>query len=311
MSRLDQLPPDQRAALSLLLARGKSYAEVAGLLQIPPRAVHDRAHAALVMLAPREARGLSAEQRLEVGDYMLDQQVGAGERLRTRALLASSRPAREWAHALAEELTPLAGGPLSEIPAPAAQAAAHNGAGTARGGLSSGQTSRIGGALVLLVILAGIIVAIVLSTGGGSSSKSHVAAKTHTTTRTQSTPSTSSTSTTTGPSVHQLVLRPPNPHSQSIAVVEVLSESGKRAFYIQADHIPSTHGFFYAIWLYNSPHDAEPLSKAPPVGSSHRLEGGALLPANAGRFKQMLLTRETSQHPRHPGHVVLSGPFSL
>ena len=53
MSRLDELPPDQRAALSLLLRQRKSYAEVATLLGISERAVHDRAHAALAVLAPR------------------------------------------------------------------------------------------------------------------------------------------------------------------------------------------------------------------------------------------------------------------
>jgi len=57
MSRLDELPPDQRAALSLLLRQRKGYAEVAGLLHIPARAVHDRAHAALAVLArARRAR---------------------------------------------------------------------------------------------------------------------------------------------------------------------------------------------------------------------------------------------------------------
>ena len=43
MSRLDDLHQDQRAALSLLLRQGKSYAEVASLLGIEQRAVHARA----------------------------------------------------------------------------------------------------------------------------------------------------------------------------------------------------------------------------------------------------------------------------
>ena len=73
MSRLDDLPPDQRATLSLLLRSGKSYAEVAALLDIQERAVHDRAHAALAVLAPRQARELTAERREEIGDYLLGQ----------------------------------------------------------------------------------------------------------------------------------------------------------------------------------------------------------------------------------------------
>ena len=75
MSRLDELPHDQRAALSLLLRQRKSYSEVASLLGIPEHAVHDRAHAALAVLAPRQARELTPECRHEIGDYLLGQQA--------------------------------------------------------------------------------------------------------------------------------------------------------------------------------------------------------------------------------------------
>ena len=47
------------------------------------------------------------------------------------------------------------------------------------------------------------------------------------------------------------------------------------------------------------------------MGSTHRLAGGALLPADASNYKQILLTRETDSHPTTPGKVVLEGPFSL
>src|SRR5271157_5790999 len=108
MSRLDELPPDQSAALSLLLRQRKSYAEVAVLLGIATSAVHDRAQAALVMLAPRRARELPPERRLEIGDYLLAQQPGVAERLRTRTYLSSSEPARAWASELTALLAPLA-----------------------------------------------------------------------------------------------------------------------------------------------------------------------------------------------------------
>jgi hypothetical protein len=91
----------------------------------------------------------------------------------------------------------------------------------------------------------------------------------------------------------------------------VLSEGSKYAFYLAAEHLPPSKGFFYAIWLYNSPTSHEALSKSPPVGSDGRLQGGALLPADAGSFHQMLLTRETNSRPTHPGPIVLSGAFAL
>jgi hypothetical protein len=78
MSRLDDLPPDQRATLSLLLRTRRTYADVAALLDISERAVHDRAHAALAVLATTQARALTPDQRAEVGDYLLGQRAGAG-----------------------------------------------------------------------------------------------------------------------------------------------------------------------------------------------------------------------------------------
>lgn len=313
MTRLDELPPDQRAALSLLLRQRKSYAEVADLLQIPARAVHDRAHAALAVLAPREARALEPAQRLEIGDYLLGQQASISERLRTRTYLGSSEPARNWARAVAAELAELSNGQqLPEIPVTDAAggvgASARAGAGAPaarpaprRGGMPGAlapPTSRLGGALVLAAVVVAIVVAVVLLTTGGGNSHS----KTHTNAKTTSTGA-------KGPAVRQLVLHSRNPKSRAVGVVEVLREGGKRAFYIEADNLPATKGFFYAVWLYNSSNSAEPLSKAPPVGKNHRVAGGALLPSNAGNYHHILLDArdrgapDASRPDRAPGPV--------
>jgi len=320
MSRLDELPPDQRAALSLLLRQRKKYAEVATLLGVPEQAVHDRAHAALAVLAPRQARELSADRRREIGDYLLGQESVA-ERLSTRAYLNGAAPARAWARVIAAELAPLSSTPLPEIPAgPATEAppgeglrsrlaSAPSDAGatpptptTSSSGLPS---SRVGGALLLAAILVAVVVAVILLTSGGGSSSSHTSASTTGTTSAAAT-------TATGPTVSQkIALRSPNPASRSVGAVEILTEGGKSAFYVAAEHLPPSHGFFYAIWLYNSPTSSLPLSKSPPVGANGRLAGGAPLPANAGSFREILLTRETSARPTRPGHVVLRGPFSL
>ena len=321
MSRLDDLPQDQRAALSLLLRQRKSYAEVASLLGIEQRAVHDRAHAALAVLAPREARQLSAERREEIGEYLLGQQASLGGRLRTRTYLEGSAPARGWAHAVAAELAPLAVAPLPEIPGtPAPQAAAVEGGdrvpaaertwkGAATSARASMPSSRLGGALLLGAILAGVIVAVILLTGSGGSSQR----------RTGSTPrraaagaSASNTSTTAKPIENKrITLTPTNPRSNAIGVAEVLSEGNQYAFFLAAEHLAPSSGFFYAVWLYNSPTSHEPVSRGPNVGANGRLQGGALLPANAGRYHTMLLTKETSTAPTHPGPVVLRGPFAL
>ena len=333
MSRLDALPPDQQATLSLLLSQRKSYAEVAALLSISERAVHDRAQAALAVLAPGPAREVTAERRAEVANYLLGQQGSVAERLATRTYLEGSADARAWAHAVAAEIQPLSSAPLPEIPtaptppapdalatpAPSQQAGLQSSpARTGRAGWVRGPhappSSRLGGAVLLALIAAAVIVAVILIAGGGggSSHSTSTAAASASSTAGSSTPKTTSTSASGGPTEDQrLTLTSPDPTSKAAGVVEILSESGKHAFYLAAEHLPASHGFFYAVWLYNSPSSHEALSKSPPVGSNGRLQGGALLPSNAGDYHTMLLTRETSERPSHPGPVVLSGPFSL
>ncbi len=322
MSRLDELPPDQRATLSLLLLQHKSYAEVAALLGIPERAVHDRAQAAIVVLAPGRARELTPDSRREVGDYLLAQLPGVAERLRTRALLNSSEPARAWAADVAAQLAPMAGSSMPEIPAgPVGSASAGAPAPQRVGDLSSPsapasgaaaaastpagrspRSSRVGGAILLVVLVAAIAVAIVLLTGGSSAKKASGT----------TTGQTASTVSKTGPTIDdQIVLKPAKPGIKSVGAAYVLSEGSKRAFFIDARNLPPARGFYYAIWLYNSPTSSVPVTKSSAVNSKHRLEGISPLPTNAAEFHEVLLTKETSRKPTHPGPAVLRGPLNL
>jgi hypothetical protein len=306
MSRVDELPADQRAALSLLLRQHKSYAEVAALLGIQERAVHDRAQAALAVLAPREARELDAERRREIGDYLLGQIGDVGERMRTRTLLAGTPAAGAWARAVAAELGDIAEGELPEIPSSSSESSPSEPYPLSRAAGASGPTrpsppsSRRAGAVLLAVLAVAAIVAVILIVSGGSSGGKG----------TSKTKSSTAAAATQPKQEGRITLHAPA-GSGSKGNVEILSEAGKRAFYIQAERLPETKGFFYAVWLYNSPTSALPLSKSPPVGKSHRLAGAALLPSNASSYKEILLTRETSTRPKHPGHVVLRGSLSL
>ncbi len=115
MTDLDQLPPEQRAVLSLLLRQRKGYEDVASLLRIEPDAVRARALAALTALGPPELSDLAPEIRQEVGDYLLGQQT-ASESEATRALFKSSGGARTWGAAVSEKVGDLAAEPLPEIP---------------------------------------------------------------------------------------------------------------------------------------------------------------------------------------------------
>jgi outer membrane biosynthesis protein TonB len=363
MSRSEELPPDLRAALSLVLRQHKSYGELAGMLAISEDAVHDRAHAALTMLAPGKARNVPAKAREQIGEYLLGQQTSAAALKSARELLSESDPAREWALALAGELEQLTDGELPESPeppkpepepepeppaaaeppkpkaspakaktqdkpkpAPAPKAKAQKppkpaqpaypaapagpvplaSAASADGPPweSAGRTlpsSKLGGGLLLAILLAAVVVVVILIVNNSGGGKHH----------SSSTKSTSSsTSASGGPKEEgRFTLKPPESSSASTGVAEILSESGKKALFVQAEHIPATKGFFYAIWLYNSTNSALPVSRSPEVSSTHAFSGAVALPSNAGEFKEILVTRETSTKPTRPGHVVLRGPF--
>jgi Sigma-70, region 4 len=254
---LDDLPPDLRATLSLLVDRGKSYTEIAELLGISESAVRDRAHAALDMLAGAPAA-------------------------------ASSRSP------LPHRRSPQPGFPgiLARSPGP--------------------PVSRRGGALLLAGIAVVIVVVVLLLTSGGGSTSTHSGTSASTGTSTSPTAS-SGTSTGSGSKAkvtNQLTLTSPDPASKAIGIAEVLAEGSQRAIYLAAEHLAPTHGFFYVLWLYNSPTSAEAIGKTT-VSSSGRVQAAALLPSNAGSYHQILLTHESSEHPSTPGPTSLSGAFSL
>jgi Sigma-70, region 4 len=281
MPRLDDLPPDLRATLSLLVDRGKSYAQVAELLGIPESAVRDRAHAALDALA-------GAADASEPPPASPSEAPSALSTWRPRATGQAASPSEQTARR----------------------------AGSSPSGASSTlPVSRRGGALLLAGIVVVVVVVVVLLTSGGggshSSSGTSTAASTPANTKSTASTGTKSSSSKSPSVVKQLTLSPPEPGSKSIGIVEILVEGTQHAFYLAAEHLPPTQGFFYAVWLYNSPTSTEAISKSPTVGSNGRLQGGALLPSNAADFHQILLTRETSERPTHPGPTVLSSPFSL
>jgi Sigma-70, region 4 len=253
MTRLDDLPPDQRAVLLLLVQQGKSHAEIAELLGISERAVRDRAHTGLEALSS----GSDPAPR-----------SGSTPRPGPTARPAASRP-------------------ISRPSAP-------------RPPISGPAASRRAGALLLGAIVLVIVVVVILVTSGGGSSNS------------ASSTSTSSTSAAGQPHVDkQLNLTAAEPGSGAVGIAEVLSQSSQYAFFVAAEHLPPTTGFFYAAWLYNSPTDARVLGRAPAVTSNGRLQAVGALPANAAHYRRLLITRETSTKPSHPGPTVLSGPFSL
>src|SRR5579862_8728134 len=120
MSSLDSLAPDQRAVLQLVLARGRSYDEIAQLLSIDRAAARARALAAMDALGPQT--GLDEERRALITDYLLGQ-LPTAVAAQAREQLATSPPEQAWARVVSSERTPLASDPLPEVPAAVAQTA--------------------------------------------------------------------------------------------------------------------------------------------------------------------------------------------
>jgi Sigma-70, region 4 len=268
---LDRLPPDQRAVLSLLLERGRTYSEVADMLAIPESAVRERAHAALDALAENPGgTGRSAF---------------AGEREPRTAAAGATGASR----ARGSGEPPGSDGSSDRPPR-----ARSTPAGSRRSGLLL-----LGGIVVVIVVAV-----IVISSSGGKSGGSP--------TTTTSKTTTSTASSATKPKLDKTItLTPGEPESKATGVAYVLSEGSKRAFYVAAQGLPPSSGFFYAVWLYNSQSNSTPLGKAPTVSSSGKMEGGGPLPSNAGDYKKLIITRETSTDPKEPGPIVMTGPFAV
>jgi hypothetical protein len=274
MTDLDRLPPDQRAVLSLVLNRGKSYGEVADMLAIPESAVRDRAHAALDALA-NDAAGAGGSRP------QAPTRVGSGDASRATSGAAEEGPADPYS--------------------PSASRRSRE----ARAALST-PSSRRGGALLLGAIVVIVVAVVLITSGGGKKSPSNTSTGTSTG---------ASTTASTGKSKVNLnktiTLSPAEPTLKATGKALVLSENGRYAFYIAARGLPPSSGFFYAVWLYNSPSSAKPLGRAPTVSAEGNMEGGGPLPTNAADYGQLIITRETSTHPSHPGPTVMSGPFAL
>jgi hypothetical protein len=124
MATLDQLPPEQRAIVELVVQRGRSYQTLAEVLQVPQARVRELAREALTELSPRTASRVDIDRRGQVADYLMRQQSPDEERA-TRDYLKQSEPARAWALSLLDSLDPLyENGAAPSVPEPAEAAAA-------------------------------------------------------------------------------------------------------------------------------------------------------------------------------------------
>jgi hypothetical protein len=302
MARLDQLPPDQRAVLQLLLKQGKSYGEIASVLRIERSAVKARAHDALSALGPEETE-LSEDRRDEIGDHLLGQQ-DEGQQAATRAFLEGSPAGRAWARVVSSELRELAPDGLPDIPGEGAELDEAHDALESRKAARSEQerSSKLGGVLLIAGIGIAIAVVLVLLLTGGSDDKKDTGPVGGTT-------STQPASTSTTPTVEsQINLFPPGGGKKPLGVANVIRQQGQRAIAVVGqDLTPNGTRFAYALWLENSPSSAKRLGFFDTVKKNGRLQGLVAVPTDFANYSKLVVTRETQRNPKVPGPVVLSG----
>jgi hypothetical protein len=347
MSSLDGLPADQRAVLELVLKRGRGYDDIARMLSVDRAGVRERALAAFDALGPPTR--LLPERRALITDYLLGQlpprvsddtrlrlAQSAGERAWARVLASelaplSSTPLPEIpADAAGREPEPVGAGggrepdpvgaatpvPVSDAEeSPVSSAPVADGAGESSG-VDGRPSSRRGGIILLALgalVVVGVVVAIIALTGGSSKNNASTSASRSAATSTTpaSTSTTSTTSTNGAHLVSQINLISPHRGSRAVGVALVLRQGKNTGIAIRAQNLPANGKHdAYAVWLYKSTSDSHILGFVnPSVGSNGVLQAEAGLPANAGHFKQLLITRETVQSPRQPGAIVLTGPL--
>jgi hypothetical protein len=99
MSRLDELAPDERAALELLLRQKLSYEDLGGMLDVEPALVRERARVACARLVREDLPAPPRDEQASVVDFLLGQLDPAAVEIDLRDDVTSN-----WARAVAQQL---------------------------------------------------------------------------------------------------------------------------------------------------------------------------------------------------------------
>jgi hypothetical protein len=329
MASLDTLNDGQRAVLQLLLKQGKSYDDLAGLLRTDANGVRSRAHEAVEALGPATA-GVGTDRRHEITDYLLGQQ-GAAQRAATREYLEDSAEGRAWARGAAGALSAVAGEQaLPDIPAEREEVAEAFDALEQRAARREEvqRSSQLGGKLIaggLGLVIAIFIIFALKPFSSDDGAKPSASAPSSATSTVASPPAGTSTAPATGgatpttPSGQQFQVvaqgeLKPRDGSQVKATGQVaivrFPDNNQYRLALQAKALApsSARGSAYGVWFYTSPRKAQFVGFPDiVVGQDGKLETVADLDPKTPTYREVLLTRETSERPKQPGTIVLRG----
>jgi hypothetical protein len=311
MATFDQLSPEKRAIVELVLQQGKTYPELAEMLGMPESRVRELARDALVELAPVSVRGVEEDWRGQLADYVLGQQSGP-EATATKGHLRRSEAARSWARSLLDSLEQLyANGSVPAIPdgergraarRPAAAAASasapSDGPGASRGLSTADPVTRRrllagAGVAALVLLLAVLLWPIGVLTGGDDNNG------------TASGNNAQPAAQTTAEQNQQAADGP-----AGIAIV--VDRNGKKQLLVRAAKLaPSGQNEGYYVWLYNSAKDAKSLGGQVTDQQGNYQAVGAF-PADYAKYKYIDVTKQSignSTNVTHSGESVLRGPM--
>jgi hypothetical protein len=304
MATFDQLSPEQRAIVELVLRQGKTYSELADMLNLPEPRVRELARDALVELAPVSVRGVEEDWRGQLADYVLGQQAGP-EATATKGHLRRSEPARSWARSLLDSLEQFyANGSVPAIPdgergraarRPAEPKQARPRAPRPALNIADPVMRRrllAGAGALALVLLAVLIWPVGLLTGDDDE------------------PASADNAEPAAQNAANGQSQPAGDGPAGIAIV--VEQGGKKQLLVQAARLsPSGQREGYYVWLYNSPGESKSLG-----GQVTDQQGGYQaigdLPADFRDYRFIDVTRQRiagGANIKHSGESVLRGPM--
>jgi Anti-sigma-K factor rskA/Sigma-70, region 4 len=313
MATFDQLSPEQRAIVELVLRQGKTYAELSDMLNLPEGRVRELARDALVELAPVSVRGVEEDWRGQLADYVLGQQSGP-EATATKGHLRRSEAARSWARSLLDSLEQFyENGSVPAIPdgerGRRAAAAAPREARepseprSAMGGRLAPTADRrwlmAGAAALIVVLLAVVIWPVGALTGGDDDDKSSASSGSDAGTQAKAGQSGEQTGEQTG---------------ETAGIAIVVQQNGKKQLLVRAAGLtPSGQSQGYYVWLYNSPSDAKSLG-GQVTDEKGNYQAIGPLPTDYKNYKFIDITRQDiagGAGVKHSGDSVLRGKMPV
>jgi hypothetical protein len=296
MATFDQLSPEQRAIVELVLRQRKTYNELADMLNLPEGRVRELARDALVDLAPVSVRGVEEDWRGQLADYVLGQQSGP-EATATKGHLRRSEAARSWACSLLDSLEQFyANGSVPAIPEGERRPKRAAPAARERPGLAATTDPVMrrrllagAGALILLLLLV-LVWPVGLLTGSDDNNKS------------------TASSQPTGSGTGQQTAA----NKQPAGIAIVVQRNGKKQLLVQAANLaPSGQTEGYYVWLYNSPNDAKSLG-GQVTDQQGNYQALGSFPADYRNYKYIDISRQQigkDPNVKHSGDSVLRGPM--